>query len=145
MKPNEKPSDPKIHHICVVVKDMEKAIQYYSKRGISPFLVRETDKGHCILKWGFAWLVGSMRLELVQVLGGHCIYNEFLDKHGEGTHHICFEVEDGDGEVALWKKRGFRMGPGGPGWGFVDFGYNVIIEFIARVITERKRYEPYQK
>lgn len=145
MESKKKLSDPKIHHICVVVKDMEKAIQYYSKRGVNPFLVRETDKGHCKLKWGFAWLVGSMRLELVQVLDGHCIYNEFLDKHGEGAHHICFEVEDGDAEVAKWKKQGFQIGPGGLGWGFDDFGYDMIIEFIARAIAERKQYEPYRK
>ena len=38
--------------------------------------------------------MGPVRLELVQVVEGDCLYTEFLQEHGEGVHHLGFEVAD---------------------------------------------------
>jgi methylmalonyl-CoA/ethylmalonyl-CoA epimerase len=41
--------------------------------------------------------IGSVQLELIQPLGGDSTWQEFLDTHGEGVHHIAFEVKGTDG------------------------------------------------
>ena len=40
-----------------------------------------------------AWR-GDTQLELMQPTGGYCIYDEFLEAHGEGLHHIGYRVDD---------------------------------------------------
>ena len=37
---------------------------------------------------------GEMQLELIQPVRGRTIHAEFLDAHGPGLHHVCFEVDD---------------------------------------------------
>jgi catechol 2,3-dioxygenase-like lactoylglutathione lyase family enzyme len=37
---------------------------------------------------------GDLQLELVQPVSGPGIHREFLDAHGPGLHHVCFEVDD---------------------------------------------------
>jgi len=53
--------------------------------------------------------VGSLILELVQTVEGKTIFEEFLDKHGEGIHHIGI-VTPGqlDAEIEKWQKRGIK-------------------------------------
>ena len=38
--------------------------------------------------------LGQVNLELIEPLGGDTAWKEFLDTHGEGVHHIAFQVED---------------------------------------------------
>jgi len=38
--------------------------------------------------------VGDLQLELIQPVEGNSIYTEFLDQHGPGLHHGCWEVAD---------------------------------------------------
>ncbi|MGY2702746.1 VOC family protein [Nocardioides sp. HB32] len=37
---------------------------------------------------------GDLQLELIQPVSGPGIHREFLDAHGPGLHHVCFEVDD---------------------------------------------------
>ena len=53
--------------------------------------------------------MGGLSFELIQPLGGDSIYDEFLEKKGEGFHHIAFMVEDVDAEVADMGKGGFKV------------------------------------
>jgi catechol 2,3-dioxygenase-like lactoylglutathione lyase family enzyme len=39
---------------------------------------------------------GDLQLELIQPVSGPGIHREFLDAHGPGLHHVCFEVDDVD-------------------------------------------------
>jgi methylmalonyl-CoA/ethylmalonyl-CoA epimerase len=39
----------------------------------------------------------NLQIELIQPLGGKSTWQEFLDKYGEGIHHIAFEVKNIDG------------------------------------------------
>ena len=39
---------------------------------------------------------GDLQLELIQPVAGPSIHQEFLDAHGSGLHHVCFEVDDVD-------------------------------------------------
>ncbi len=96
----------KPHHICIVVKDIEKTRNYYESIGIGPWveyppLVEYTklnvmdEKGFLSSRFVFT-KIGDLQLQLVQPGEGKTIYKEFLDKHGEGVFHIGFEVADID-------------------------------------------------
>ncbi len=67
---------------------------------------------------------GRVVYEWILPLKGPTVYLDHMEKHGEGFHHIAFEVPDLDAEVARWNGLGFPFVQGGawgdkgkPGWG----------------------------
>lgn len=67
---------------------------------------------------------GRVVYEWILPLKGPTVYLDHMAKHGEGLHHIAFEVSDLDEEVARWNALGFPFVQGGawgekgkPGWG----------------------------
>jgi catechol 2,3-dioxygenase-like lactoylglutathione lyase family enzyme len=98
-KPFSKP-----HHICIVVKDIDKTKDYYESIGIGPWvdyppLVEYTklnvmdEKGFFASRFVYT-MIGDLQLQLVQPGEGRTIYKDFLEKRGEGVFHIGFEVDD---------------------------------------------------
>ncbi len=59
---------------------------------------------------------GKVVYEWILPLKGPTVYQDHLDRHGEGVHHIAFEVPDLDGEIARWNSLGFPFVQGGA-WG----------------------------
>jgi methylmalonyl-CoA/ethylmalonyl-CoA epimerase len=51
---------------------------------------------------------GNLQIELVATGGDRNIYNEHLEKHGEGLHHICFFVSDINKKLAAYSKLGME-------------------------------------
>lgn len=107
-------------HVCVVVRDVEKTAQIYSSLfGIGPFTVRQTETPperatvhgkpeRYTLKFGYA-KTATIVLELVETVEGHTIYQEFLDRHGEGIHHIGFRAPPPlDRELKRWRDQGIE-------------------------------------
>ena len=96
----------KPHHICIVVKDIEKTKSYYESIGIGPWVeyppLVEYTKLNVIDKKGFFasrfvyTQIGGLQLQLVQPSEGKTIYKDFLETKGEGVFHIGFEVDDID-------------------------------------------------
>jgi catechol 2,3-dioxygenase-like lactoylglutathione lyase family enzyme len=96
----------KPHHICIVVKDIEKTKSYYESIGIGPWadyppLVEYTklnvidEKGFFDTRFVYTH-IGNLQLQLAQPGEGKTIYKDFLEKKGEGVFHIGFEVDDVD-------------------------------------------------
>ncbi len=54
---------------------------------------------------------GNMMWEIVQPLTGPNLYDEFLDQHGEGIHHVAFACDDlaWDERIKSFQERGFEM------------------------------------
>jgi len=109
----------KFDHIAVVVKNIEKAVEYYSKafglkfediaeHALPPDVITRGKPTPYTMKVTFAHM-GPIRLELVQVVEGECLYAEFLREHGEGVHHLGFEVADLEKEVANAEAQGLEM------------------------------------
>jgi methylmalonyl-CoA/ethylmalonyl-CoA epimerase len=109
----------KFDHIAIVVKDIEKAVAFYSKafglkfdeiaeHALPPDVITRGKPTPFTMKVTFAKM-GPIRLEMVQVVEGECLYTEFLKKHGEGVHHLGFEVADLDKEVANAEAQGLEM------------------------------------
>ncbi len=115
----KKKSFSKLHHVGVVVKDMDKAIAYLEKLGIGPFRGEGGKKSFSISFKGelhgqpAAWTttisnakMGDVELELLEPTKGNQALKESLDKTGEGLHHIGFITDDLDAEIANLKKNG---------------------------------------
>lgn len=108
---------PKISQIGVVVENMERAVAFYeSNFGIGPFHVYEfIPENHWILeepspvklKMGKAEL-GDLELELIQPLEGRSIHRDFLEKSGEGLHHLGFDVPDYEEVYDRFIQLGFK-------------------------------------
>jgi len=114
----KKPKLPALSGIGIVVRDIDKAIDYYSKTfGIGPFrTIMFKPEKHWVngkpfpatLKLAFASLGGSVEMELLQPLseGPH---KEFLDTHGEGLQHIGFNVDNYDEWMSYIKQEGIDI------------------------------------
>ena len=53
--------------------------------------------------------MGSLQLELIEPVGGPSTWQEFLDAHGEGVHHIAFNVEGMSDRVAYLEGKGIPL------------------------------------
>jgi catechol 2,3-dioxygenase-like lactoylglutathione lyase family enzyme len=67
---------------------------------------------------------GGLQLELIQPVSGPTIHAEFLERHGPGLHHVCFEVEDVDAACAAAERAGVPvLMRGSMMSGEIDFAY----------------------
>jgi 4-hydroxyphenylpyruvate dioxygenase-like putative hemolysin len=53
--------------------------------------------------------MGQVTIELIEPVGGPSTWQEFLDKHGEGVHHLAFMVKGTDQVVAVLEGQGIPM------------------------------------
>jgi hypothetical protein len=64
----------------------------------------------------------NITVELIEPLGGPSTWQEFLDKHGPGIHHIAFQVKEMDPTVQAFEKGGIPKIQHG-GWGTGEYAY----------------------
>ena len=97
----------RILHIAIAVKDIEaskKLFSLVSKTTASETTVVADQKVKvCFIE------TGETRIELIQPIEGNIGVAKFLEKRGEGLHHICLEVADIEHALADYKSRGFRL------------------------------------
>jgi len=130
------PEDPKakssskvkvtgIKQIGICVKDaISTAENYWNILGIGPWEIREWGS-HVLYDRTYygkpAWAkerlahayLGDLELELVQPIEGDSIYQDWIDEHGEGLHHLKFLCDDIDEVVGLLTEQGFTSIQGG--------------------------------
>ena len=94
-----------LHHICIVVKDIDKAVKYYQSLGIITMKPEFENKE---LKLRFVY-VNETPIEFVQPLAKESTFQKFLDDKGEGMHHLCFSVDDLAKETAKLTKKGVKV------------------------------------
>jgi methylmalonyl-CoA epimerase len=97
----------KIDHIGIVVRDIQEALKAYETALGLPLkeVVEVTDQ-----KVEIAFLpVGESNVELVQPLTDDTGIARFLEKRGEGIHHICIEVEDVEATLARLREYGVPL------------------------------------
>jgi len=86
----------KIDHIGIVVKDLEKSLRPYQDiLGLELKEKEEIEVSGSLYRIAFL-PIAEVNIELVETSSNSGIAAEFLKKHGEGIHHIAFEVEDLD-------------------------------------------------
>ena len=123
----------RLHHICIVVHDLDKTAAYYESIGIGPWqdyppLTEYTDlrvpspDAFRALRYKFVNL-DNVQLQLCQPPDLDCAQRRFLDAHGEGVFHIGFE-SDVDTAAAQGQALGLAVtmrGQRDNGSGFVYF------------------------
>ncbi len=82
----------RIHHVAVVVRDLDAAVGFYRDTlGMPLELVLPVPSDQ--VRIGFL-TVGESRIELVEPTSDDPGVARFLASRGEGFHHVCFEVRD---------------------------------------------------
>jgi methylmalonyl-CoA/ethylmalonyl-CoA epimerase len=96
-----------IEHIGIAVKDLEEAIRFYeSTYGLKCYKVEEvTDQK---VKTAF-FQVGQTKIELLESTADDGPIAKFIEKRGEGMHHLAFAVPDTDKALAEAEKKGVQL------------------------------------
>lgn len=99
--------DYKVEHIGIAVKDLAKSIPLFEKLLGSPCYKTETVASEAVNTAFF--LQKSTKIELLETSDPAGPIAKFIDKKGEGMHHIAFEVPDIIAEMERLKKQGFTL------------------------------------
>ena len=87
----------KIDHIAIAVHDVEKAAEVYQQALDVDSIEFETVESEGV-KIAIIQLENG-RIELMQPTNDSSPIKKFLDKKGEGLHHMAFDTDDIEGEV----------------------------------------------
>lgn len=97
----------KIEHIGIAVKDLDQANDLYEKiLGVGHYKVEEVESES--VKTSF-FKVGESKIELLEGIGDDNAISKFIEKKGEGIHHIAFDVDDIVTEMNRLEKEGFVL------------------------------------
>lgn len=97
----------KIEHIGIAVKDLEAANKIYKA-----VLGAEHYKTETVASEGVAtsfFKIGESKIELLSALNSDSPIAKFIEKRGEGIHHMAFYVDDISAEIERLKGDGFRL------------------------------------
>ena len=97
----------KVHHVGVVVRDMEQAMRFYRD-----LLGLPVHKIEMIPEQGVKaalLTLGDSEIELLEPTVTDNGVARYLERKGEGLHHICFEVDDVERDLNDLKARGTEM------------------------------------
>ena len=97
----------KVNHFAIVVHNIEEALQVYEGAlGLELAEVKEMPEQAVRI----AFLpVGESEIELVEPLTAESGVARFLEKRGEGLHHICLEVDDIEAALQDLAAQGIRL------------------------------------
>ena len=101
---------PTLDHIGIAVKSLD-AAKIYEALGLS------IDHIETVATQGVrtAFLsAGDANIELLEPIGPESTVAKFIDKRGEGIHHICFRVDDIESHLGRLKAQGYRLINEGP-------------------------------
>jgi methylmalonyl-CoA/ethylmalonyl-CoA epimerase len=96
-----------LHHVGIAVRSIEEQRSFYE--GVLG-AVFEDEQEMPDLRLRICFLrVGDVRLELVQPTDSGSRVQSFLDRRGEGLHHLAFVVDDLEARITELKASGIRM------------------------------------
>jgi methylmalonyl-CoA/ethylmalonyl-CoA epimerase len=97
----------KIEHIGIAVKSIAESNKIYSRLLQTESYKTEEVKSEHVLTSFFR--VGESKIELVQATSYDSPIAKFIAKRGEGMHHIAYDVDDIEQEMARLKSEGFKL------------------------------------
>ena len=82
----------RIEHIGIAVKDLDSAIAFYENQlGLKCYAIEEVKDQK--VKTAF-FKIGDVKIELLESTDSECPISKFIEKRGEGFHHIAYEVDN---------------------------------------------------
>lgn len=138
----------KFIQIGIVVKNIDETLKYYKEVfSFGPFEVRYVDYSTATYYGKTAgykgkrafFLLGPIQIELIELVSGKTVHEDFLKEKGEGLNHLGFRVDD----LEIAKKNAENAGlhviqsftrPDGTGFAYLDSDKvgGVIFELIQR-------------
>jgi methylmalonyl-CoA epimerase len=97
----------KIHHVAIAVKDLEEALRFYRDTLGLPVHEQATREDQGVK--AALLTIGGSEIELLEPLGPDTPVGRFLERRGEGIHHICLQTDDIDKELAGLKTKGVEL------------------------------------
>lgn len=97
----------KIEHIGIAVKSLAVAIPLYEKLLDTPCYKTESVENEKVNTAFFRQ--GENKIELLESSDPAGVIARFIEKKGEGLHHIAFDVDDIDAEMKRLKAAGFTL------------------------------------
>ena len=96
----------KIDHIGVAVNNLDEAVKFYTTMGIKPYHFEEVASQK--VKVAFI-KVGESNIELLEPTSPESPIAKYIEKKGEGIHHICYAVEDVAKALEMLKEDGAKL------------------------------------
>jgi methylmalonyl-CoA/ethylmalonyl-CoA epimerase len=145
--------------IGIIVRDLDSTIEALSKiLGLGPFrfVVWPPDRPNIkstyykqtkTFKFREALTqIGPIELELIQPLEGENIYTDFLEEHGEGLHHLRFDVKDPEKFIHDMKQFNIDVIQSGtgtrPGTKWFYLGTEGILKFTVELMGYQQDPNP---
>ncbi|WP_276480364.1 methylmalonyl-CoA epimerase [Paraflavitalea pollutisoli] len=97
----------KVEHIGIAVKDLAQSIPLFEKLLNTPCYKTESVASEQVTTAFFRQ--GDTKIELLESSSPEGVIAKFIDKKGEGMHHIAFEVADLEVEMQRLQNEGFTL------------------------------------
>ena len=145
------------HHTCYLVRDLEGTAQRLADAfGVGPWNIWTIAPAHCVVRGKetpFSFrvalaTVGGGTFELIAPLGGRSVYDEHLEKHGEGYHHACFvyptieTVRQAKAELRRQGREAIQEGGSGDVFDFAYFSFPEINSAVEVLYLDGSKLPP---
>ena len=96
-----------VEHIGIAVKSLTESNSLFSKLlGVQPYKQEGVESEGVLTSF---FQTGQTKIELLEATNPDSPIAKFIEKKGEGIHHIAFEVEDIESEMTRLKSEGFIL------------------------------------
>lgn len=97
----------KVEHIGIAVKDLEKSNEVFAKLfGKNHYKLEKVESEKVSTSF---FMLGETKIELLESQNPDSAIGKFIEKRGEGIHHIAFDVEDIQAEIKRLQDEGFAF------------------------------------
>jgi methylmalonyl-CoA/ethylmalonyl-CoA epimerase len=97
----------RIEHLGIAVKSLEESIPMYEALLNTTCYKRESVASEGVMTAFFQ--IGESKIELLEATNEDSPIAKFLAKNGQGFHHVAFEVENIEAEIARLQQAGFQL------------------------------------
>ena len=97
----------KIHHVGIVVRSLEEAYGFY--RDVLGLHVHKTAEVKDQGVRAALLTCGHSEIELLEPIDPSGTVARFLERRGEGLHHVCFQSDDVEGDLAAARAKGMPL------------------------------------
>ena len=97
----------KIHHVGIAVHDLDEALKFYRDTLGLHLHAQDTVEDQGVK--AALLTIGESEIELLEPTRPDSAVGKFLERKGEGLHHICFQTKDVDGDLETLKEKGVEL------------------------------------
>jgi methylmalonyl-CoA/ethylmalonyl-CoA epimerase len=97
----------KIEHLGIAVKDLNNSNNLFKRLfGLEHYKVEKVESEGVSTSF---FMIGETKIELLEATQENSAIAKFIEKKGEGIHHIAFEVDNIESEMQRLKTEGFEL------------------------------------